>query len=64
MEWTFLSLGVNQKYTTDPLFQQYVNERVFEGIIKSKICLENVATELPELTRDELNAQVCCLFLT
>jgi hypothetical protein len=50
----FSSLGVKVEYATDPLLQQYVNEKVFQSIIDSKVCLERIA-EPAELTTDELN---------
>jgi hypothetical protein len=52
----FSNLGVSEKYTTDPILQQYENDRVFEGVIRSKTSPSlNLAMENNELTSDEMN---------
>ena len=52
----FAALRMEVKFTIDPLFQQYVNDRVFQDILQSKISPVNVSTEPPELSVNELNA--------
>ncbi len=43
-------------WTVDPLLQEYVNEKLFESIVKTKIATDRVVPKTAELTKDELNA--------
>ncbi len=43
-------------WTVDPLLQEYVNEKLFESIVKTKIATDRVVPETAELTKDEHNA--------
>ncbi len=43
-------------WTVDSLLQEYVNEKLFESIVKIKIATDRVVPETAELTKDELNA--------
>ncbi len=44
-------------WTVDPLLQEYVNEKLFESIVKTKISTtDRVVPETAELTKNELNA--------
>ncbi len=45
--------SIAMTWTVDPLLQEYVNEKLFEIIVKTKIA---VVPETAELTKDELNA--------
>lgn len=50
-------VGVEEEYSRDPLFREYVNEKVLQCILESKASLKPTTTVEPtELTVDELNA--------
>lgn len=51
----FVKLCVKKESASDPLFEQYVNEKVLEWTIKEKIDTSPALSEPDELTMDELN---------